>query len=284
MPARAYFNFLGALVVVLGAGALMAVGCSTRALDSKGPPSASPDAGAASASGRDAGSASSSRGDSAGAPTEEIRLPGQTCTTSFDCASGFCVDGVCCNTACAGDCMTCSAPGKVGTCWPIDTGHRARTPAGCAVESLQSCGHDGTCDGLGSCRLWAAGTICGQGQCQDGAVVGQMVCDGIGACRPGPALICAPYLCDPATAVCLASCGSDTDCPGSYCETTGRCHLRALTAACTRNADCASGFCVAGVCCNTACDGACVACNQPGREGTCSPLPDVCPGPDASAE
>jgi hypothetical protein len=44
-------------------------------------------------------------------------------------------------------------------------------------------------------------------------------------------------------------------------------------AACTRNAECASGFCVAGICCNTACVGQCQACNVPGRVGTCSPQP-----------
>ncbi|HEY7373426.1 MAG TPA: hypothetical protein VIF57_14800 [Polyangia bacterium] len=271
MSARAYSNWLGALVLC----AASSLACSTRALDSKGAPPAGADAGTASIS---------SRGDSAGGPPDLLRLPGQTCMTSLDCASGFCVDGVCCNTTCAGECMTCTAPGKVGTCWPIDAGGMPRTPAGCAVDTAQSCGNDGTCDGLGSCRPRAVGTLCGQGLCQDGAVVGQLVCDGLGACRPGPAIVCAPYLCDPTTGACRGACAADTDCPGSYCETTGRCHVRELTAACARNADCASGFCVAGLCCNTACDGPCLACNQPGREGTCSPRPDGCSGPDASAD
>jgi hypothetical protein len=275
MSARAYLNRPGVLAVALGLGAVIAVGCTTRALDSKGGPSPSPDAGAAS---------SGSRGDRAGSAAAELRLPGQTCTTSFDCASGFCVDGVCCNVACAGDCMTCSAAGKAGTCWPIDAGGRPRTPASCAVESAQSCGNDGTCDGLGACRLRAPGTICRVGQCQDSAVVGQMICDGLGACQPGAAIICAPYLCDPTTAACTKTCATDADCPGSYCETTGRCHLRALTAVCAQNVDCASGFCAAGVCCNTACDGSCVSCNQPGRVGICSPLPDTCPGADAGSD
>src|SRR6476646_5662145 len=171
MSARAYLNCLGALVV-LGLGAVIAVGCSTRALDSKGTPPAEADAGGSSSS--------SSRGDSAGSLPVELRLPGQTCTTSFDCASGFCVDGVCCNTTCAGDCMTCSAPGKVGTCWPIDAGGRPRTPTGCVVLAPDPCGSDGTCDGLGACRPMPAGTPCGQGECQDGAVVGRLVCDGLG--------------------------------------------------------------------------------------------------------
>jgi hypothetical protein len=41
---------------------------------------------------------------------------GTACTMAAECASGFCVDGVCCNTACTGSCMTCGATGSVGTC------------------------------------------------------------------------------------------------------------------------------------------------------------------------
>ena len=40
-------------------------------------------------------------------------------------------------------------------------------------------------------------------------------------------------------------------------------------AACTSAAQCASGFCADKVCCNKACGGACEACAQPGKKGTC---------------
>ncbi len=42
--------------------------------------------------------------------------PGQPCATSSECASLFCVSGVCCATACTGPNQTCTAPGSVGTC------------------------------------------------------------------------------------------------------------------------------------------------------------------------
>jgi len=40
---------------------------------------------------------------------------------------------------------------------------------------------------------------------------------------------------------------------------------------CMAPTDCISGNCVDGVCCDTACDGVCESCNQPGLVGQCSP-------------
>ena len=40
-------------------------------------------------------------------------------------------------------------------------------------------------------------------------------------------------------------------------------------AGCTAAGDCLSNFCADGICCATACTGACVSCNQLGSEGTC---------------
>ncbi|MBL8719130.1 MAG: hypothetical protein JNL79_24305 [Myxococcales bacterium] len=42
--------------------------------------------------------------------------------------------------------------------------------------------------------------------------------------------------------------------------------------ACTTNAQCGSGACVDGFCCDKACGGACEACNVAGKEGTCSAI------------
>src|SRR5215470_6113134 len=41
---------------------------------------------------------------------------GGDCATPSVCASGFCVDGVCCNTACNPDFGRCDLPGQRGTC------------------------------------------------------------------------------------------------------------------------------------------------------------------------
>ncbi|MBX3184037.1 MAG: hypothetical protein KIT72_00820 [Polyangiaceae bacterium] len=50
----------------------------------------------------------------------------------------------------------------------------------------------------------------------------------------------------------------------------------ALGVACHDSSECESGHCVDGVCCDTACDGLCVACNADrigsGTDGTCAPI------------
>jgi len=42
---------------------------------------------------------------------------------------------------------------------------------------------------------------------------------------------------------------------------------------CATGADCLSGHCVDGVCCESACTGACQTCNQAAALGTCAPIP-----------
>jgi len=118
---------------------------------------------------------------------------GEGCTAAFaaSCASGYCVDGVCCGSStCSGPCKACNVAGSLGTC--------VAAKAGTTVA----------------------------GSCADG-----QACDGTGNC--------------------LASNGT----------------------ACTSAAACASGACVDGVCCNSACTGQCMACDQPGLLGICSPYP-----------
>ena len=98
--------------------------------------------------------------DGAGGGTLTI---GKPCTADNQCGSGFCTDGVCCETACHETCWTCSAQGTVGSCVPADVGTDPRDD--CQDEGLASCGNDGTCDGSGACRRYATGTICRQPTC-----------------------------------------------------------------------------------------------------------------------
>jgi hypothetical protein len=114
---------------------------------------------------------------------------GCTAATASQCASGFCVDGVCCNVAaCTGACKSCNVAGSEGTCVLVKAG----------TEVAGSCDSGKACDGTGTCKT-------------------------------------------------------------------------KNSTACTSGAECASGFCVDGVCCDSACDGACVSCNQEGRVGKCTP-------------
>jgi hypothetical protein len=49
-------------------------------------------------------------------PTVTPRAIGETCASGSQCASTFCADGVCCDTACQGLGQQCDQPGQIGTC------------------------------------------------------------------------------------------------------------------------------------------------------------------------
>jgi hypothetical protein len=117
---------------------------------------------------------------------------GEGCTadSAASCASGFCVDGVCCETgACEGPCQSCNVRGSEGTCAPVKAGTQV------------------------------------PGSCSDG-----QACDGNGNC--------------------MAANGQQ----------------------CTSAASCASGFCADGVCCDAPCAATCMACDQTGFVGQCTPF------------
>jgi hypothetical protein len=152
---------------------------------------------------------------------------------------------------------------------------------GCAAAEASTCGFDGTCDGAGACRRYPAGTQCSSGTCDGDAVVGARSCDGQGRCRSGPAIICAPFSCDPKAGACYETCTQSSQCvTGQTCKNAS-CGLKMKGANCKANADCASGFCADGVCCNVACQGGCVSCALPGRVGTCWPVDPGAPDPRA---
>ena len=84
---------------------------------------------------------------------------GQTCTKDGGCISGHCVDKVCCNSGCSGACTACNLPGRLGTCLPVDMG-KPDPRAICTDQGAPSCGHTGTCDGVGGCANYARDTKC----------------------------------------------------------------------------------------------------------------------------
>jgi hypothetical protein len=65
------------------------------------------------------------------------------CTGTTDCATGNCVDGVCCETACTGDCRACNLPGKVGKCVSLPLG--TEDPGVCDVTKACGGGFGGEC-------------------------------------------------------------------------------------------------------------------------------------------
>jgi len=245
--------------------------------DASGPPqnaaaggAASPGAGGSSGTGGTGGAmvASSKGGASGGgsqaaggamAPTDAGATPppaNQACTVGAQCASGFCVDGVCCDTACDGACQSCSQTGKVGTCSPVKN----------ATDDM--CTGGSTCDATGACRRilgqsCSAASQCASANCVDGVCCATAGCGKCQACTvPGFEGTCAP----------VDRFVDDETCTGTNtCNGLGECRGK-NGSACTAAVDCVSLNCVDGVCCNTACDGACFSCNQAQSPGTCLPL------------
>lgn len=202
------------------------------------------------------------------------RDDGVGCACDSECRSGFCIDGVCCNRACPGECSSCLVPGKVGSCSPLPSGSPPRSPGACPEQTPDTCGHDGMCDGAGACRRHPAGTVCVAGTCSGDAVTGMSVCDGAGACIPGPDVVCVPYGCDSAAGACFERCSDRAGCAGSRTCVDGSCGAKLNGSGCRYATECASGHCVDGVCCATACDVPCMSCDHPGKAGRCLPVPD----------
>jgi hypothetical protein len=213
------------------------------------------------------------------------QVPGAACGCNAQCASGFCVDNVCCATACTGGCNTCSSAGSPGTCVKRPAGADPRNASDCPAQTPETCGLDGACDGSGACRHFLGNTCVG-GTCNGDAVVGAYACDGTGQCKPGVTMLCLPYTCDniqgdAMQGECYQKCTSNAQCTaGQACDfATGSCGRGGPGAHCNTADDCISQFCADNVCCNVACQGACVACNLPGRLGTCWPVDSGKPDP-----
>jgi hypothetical protein len=81
------------------------------------------------------------------------RPKGAACQNGSDCASAFCADGVCCNVACSGACISCNLIGHEGTCWPLEA-DVVDTRRICVDMGPSTCGENGLCDGVGGCQRY----------------------------------------------------------------------------------------------------------------------------------
>ncbi|MBX3184341.1 MAG: hypothetical protein KF915_17060 [Polyangiaceae bacterium] len=193
---------------------------------------------------------------------------GLACSESRQCSSGQCVDGVCCNAACGGQCQACNLPGQLGQCAVVTGAPRGGRPA-CAGDG-GAC--SGACDGTNptSCAMPAGETECRASTCSAGQEVTATFCDGSGSCPAASSVVdCGAYRCGPIA--CLTSCTTDSQCITGFRCAGGACVTGAPNgAACSAGTECSSGVCADGVCCDTPCNGQCEACANPGSVGTCS--------------
>ncbi|MEZ4306625.1 MAG: hypothetical protein R3F14_01050 [Polyangiaceae bacterium] len=185
---------------------------------------------------------------------------GATCKGDNQCATPFCVDGVCCNTSCGGTCLACDVAGNVGTCSYVPTGQ----------DPANECMGAQVCNGAGQCRKPNGEACAGGIECLSATCVDDVCCNT--ACG-GTCLAC--DLAGSMGTCTLVPAGQDPDneCAGALdCNGSGACFLD-NGAPCANGLACQSGECVDGVCCDSACGSTCLACNLVGSVGMCTPVP-----------
>ena len=176
---------------------------------------------------------------------------GDACQDNAECQSGHCQNGFCCAN---GDC--CAADND---CNAYDTPPVCSTPGACQGSRV-----DGVCSAAS--------------QCTTQSVADDSGCAGIEAnsCGTYPSVFCSSMQTQ-MTPLCPSSCMDDNGCdvsahcsPGMTCEPD-----QGPGGFCTTSAQCTGGLsCVDNVCCNSACNGPCQACDLPGSVGTCSNVPN----------
>ena len=195
---------------------------------------------------------------------------GTPCTTDIQCASGHCVDDVCCDTPCGGsdtsDCQACSvATGATvdGTCEPVPAGTTCRTAAGV-------CDAPESCDGIGT-ACPSDGRVAAGIECRPAAGVCDVAeqCDGLNSACPDDLKASMGFECRPASGLCDVAelCdGVNDNCPDDARAPSGQ---TCRTAASVCDAE-------------EQCDGVSTTCPDdgeaaPGSAGTvCRPSRNVC--------
>jgi hypothetical protein len=208
-----------------------------------------------------------------------VKLDGESCAIGAECLSGHCVEGICCDQPCGGECTSCLAAfkgsGVDGQCGPVQSGFAL--PPKCVND-----------------------------------VTVQTECDGAGTVLTTGAEDCKPNTCNVEGTACQIFCTSDADCTNGWCDLSmlgqgggggsaggsggaggassdlvGECKkVGDNGAACTADNQCNSDHCVSGICCNAPCTELCMACNVEGSPGICTLVPAGLPpyGTNASGD
>lgn len=177
---------------------------------------------------------------------------GTACDEDSDCVAGHCNNGFCCSS---------------GTCCAV----AADCPGGAVALS---------CDSPSTCQGTRTESTCMDFQCRTSGTPDDSGCDG--TTRALDCVFYHPRFCtgavDQTPPSCPTSCSTDGDCiEGGHCELASCVPDRPPGAPCVRTENCQSGLlCVDGVCCTSACDGPCEACNLAGAAGACTAIPGGC--------
>src|SRR5262249_2797492 len=159
---------------------------------------------------------------------------GAPCSNNGQCHSKHCVDKVCCDEACQGQCQACNTMSAPGRCVAVaGTPVGARTP--CSKRMAGDPCDDAICDGSNglSCAARVGHeTMCLAPSCTDAVVSGGASCDGHGHCgAPEATARCSPYACD--GAACAKTCTSNAQCADFFrCETATKVCVPISTSTC----------------------------------------------------
>jgi len=142
--------------------------------------------------------------------------------------------------------------------------------APCGVGGTLVCNGSGQCVGCVDNTTCTAPATCGGGGTQNVCGCTPTTCAALGVtCGTAPDGCGGTLVCNDGT---KNGSETDIDCGGGM----GCGLLCAQGKKCTKGADCQSGACADGVCCNTTCSGACQACTAAkkgsGADGTCGPI------------
>lgn len=188
---------------------------------------------------------------------------GRVCSLGTECASGNCVNGVCCGSASCPACQACNL-GTPGTC---NTKAAGTADSACVSTDCNS----GTCNGMGSCSKAGDGVMCGTnrfcrlGAC--GACTPNQSCQPNNSCKNGTTscatgtMICSETTNKAANTPCgpPQSCANGVRISASVCSESGTCPVPVMTT------------------CTYGCNSAGTDCNPPVLGGPCQQNSDCAP-------
>jgi hypothetical protein len=202
-----------------------------------------------------------------------------TCAPGNICCNGTCVDPNVSPTHC-GSCDISCTTGEVCNQGLCDCngqnclGNQTCCPDGCfdlqssPIHCGTSCNAPGCPDGFacmnGQCTQTSCIPACDNGNSCSGT---SCVCEKAAACVT-PNTCCSGACVDLSSnhdncMSCMHRCADNEQCVGGLCK-------KVLGVSCSLASECVSNFCVDGVCCGSACTGACTSCNLLGNAGRCS--------------
>jgi len=220
---------------------------------------------------------------------------GSSCTLANQCASGYCVDGRCCNSLCNGLCQECNILFQEGTCSYTNSGYDLANECaagtcrtGYCAGGSATCGwpsDDGNCGSI-SCSAYntyyssskncyyrtynplTSNRCASLGTCK---VANTTNCTSYGDSLTASCSVCQTLSgCSGSTAGTCSNIANGTSCGTGMICTNGSCvSLLPNGSSCTLASQCSSGYCVDGYCCNQACGGSCMECNVNLYYGSC---------------